>query len=280
MFRAFSFLVALVLPFAVFANSEFDYLLGDLTKFEEDLEANIDSLMEEMESHSFLQSAGLLPESSGTRAEALSENAFAPFISVRVDGVPVELADVPTDAWFAPYVRDAADRGIVSGYRGQDGRPLGMFGPGDSVTVEQLAKIAIEASGRDPVSCAEGGTLRNKTAGESWSKEYVLCAEALGWAVFSDGSVDVHAPATRSQVVVTVLQAFEVVFGRALGTVFADVNTSTEFSGAIEKAANDNLISGYADANGVPTGLFGPLDAVKRAEIAKIITLALQVYAE
>ena len=47
---------------------------------------------------------------------------------------------------------------------------------------------------------------------------------------------------------------------------------------AIETAANDGIVSGYADAEGNATGLFKPLDFVNRAEVAKMITLALQVY--
>jgi len=147
------------------------------------------------------------------------------------------------------------------------------------VTIEQLAKISVEASGKSLATCAQG-TLQNKSALGSWSEQYILCAEQLGWAVYSDGSVLVKRSASRSEVVVTVLQAFDVLFGRALGDVFSDVTNSTEFSGAIERAASDNLVAGYSDTSGNPTGEFGPADPVNRAEIAKIISLALQVYAQ
>lgn len=271
-------LLCTVLPGgSVLANSEFDYLMGDLKKFDEDIQMNSDIQSDAKKEHEYQLSDELFPEEEERGGGSMEEETFQQFVSVRIDGVPVELTDVPGDAWFSPYVRDVAERGIVSGYRGSNGLPLGLFGPNDSVTVEQLAKMAIEATGHTLLDCAEGG-LRNGGAKGSWSEQYIRCAEHLRWALYSDGSVDVKRKATRSEVVVTVLQAFEVLYGRSLGTAFTDVTTSTEFSGAIERAAADNIISGYADSDGNLTGEFGPQDPVNRAAMAKILSLALQVY--
>lgn len=259
------------------ASEDFDYLMGDLKKFQNEMEMEKQRSQLDADSHRDSLSDELLPGTSSPAGERADQHAFESFLSVRIDGVPVEMTDVPTDAWFAPYVRDAADKGIVSGYRAPNGLPLGLFGPADSVTIEQLAKIAVEASGQNLTACADG-TLQNASARGSWSERYVLCAEQLGWAVYSDGSVPVRRSASRSEVVVSILQALDVLFGRALGSVFSDVTNSTEFSGAIERAASDSVVAGYADASGNPTGEFGPADPVNRAEIAKIISLALQVY--
>jgi len=273
----FLLLCFLVLPLPVFSNADFDYLMGDLQKFEEDVQMNLTAESTAADEHTYQLSDELFPDEQGRPKVVLGENTPSAFVSIRVDGVPVNLTDVAGDVWFAPYVRDVADRGIVSGYRDAQGRPRGLFGPEDSVTLEQLAKMAIEATGHVLLECAEGD-LRNESAKQSWSRDYIACAEHLHWAVYADGSVDVLRPATRSEVVVTVLQAFEVFFSRASGTVFSDVNSSTEFSGAIERAAADAIVSGYADAAGVSTGLFGPQDPVNRAAMAKILSLALQVY--
>lgn len=58
--------------------------------------------------------------------------------------------DVPDDAWFASYVEQAADLGIVSGYTDAVGNPTGYFGPGDKVTVVQSLKMEIGSTGIDP----------------------------------------------------------------------------------------------------------------------------------
>lgn len=272
------FLFSVLLPGgAAVAADEFDYLMGDVEKFEEDIGMNAEAESAAKQEHLYQSSDELFPDTEKERGGRLGDGALQQFVTIRVDGVPTNLTDVPSDAWFAPYVRGTADRGIISGYRGADGLPLGLFGPGDNVTIEQLAKMAIEATGHILQDCS-GGELRNESARGSWSEQYIRCVEYLQWAVYSDGAVDVKRPATRSEVVVTILQAFGVLFDRALGTVFSDVTASTEFSGAIERAAADNIVSGYADGQGNLTGEFGPGDPVNRAEAAKILSLALQVY--
>lgn len=216
----------------------------------------------------------LLPASEDLPDEQIPD-AVA-YLSIKVDGVPVLLTDVPTGEWYLPFIRDVASRGWISGYRGQDGRPTGFFGPADSVTIEQLAKLAVEAASVDPFSCGE--SLKNTSVKNTWSERYVRCAEYKGWAVFSDGTVDLTRPATRAEVVVTVLQAFGARIAARSGTLFVDVTTSTVFGAAIETAANASIVSGYTGKDGVPTGIFGPEDSVNRAETAKIFSLAFQVY--
>ena len=44
------------------------------------------------------------------------------------------------------------------------------------------------------------------------------------------------------------------------------------------KAARAGVVSGDADAQGNPTGLFRPVDPVNRAEVAKIVAQAVQIY--
>ena len=57
-----------------------------------------------------------------------------------------------------------------------------------------------------------------------------------------------------------------------------DVTDSTLFSSAIFTAYADRIVSGETDASGNPTGYFFPERPVNRAEVAKIVSLALQVY--
>lgn len=264
-------------PAHLFAD-EFDVLLKDVEYIEEELEADSIEIDDEESESILLSDPELFPAGEDEDDGGILEGGES-HISVKVDGVPVVLQDVPSDSWFAPYVRDVADKGIVSGYRDLDGRPKGEFGPADNVTIEQLAKMAIEASNANKNDCT--GTLRNETAKGSWGMQYILCAELNGWAVYSEGTIPVQRLASRAEVVVTVLQAFGIKPAPRSGEeVFTDVNSSTEFASAIESAANDAIVSGYRDANGELTGEFGPADPVNRAEVAKIIALAIQVYSE
>lgn len=272
---AFS-LLGLLCSMQTVAASDFDYLLGDVEKFNADMQYMIDESTADNEERAFQLSPDLFPPNEeADDSTGIIERAET-HVTAKIDGIPVTFSDVPTDQWFAPYVRTALELGIVSGYRDADGRLLGVFGPQDSVTIEQLAKIALEASGQDLSTCT--GSPKNKTAQASWSAPYIYCAEQMGLAVYSDGAVLVGRGASRSEVVVTVMQVFGVPFTRGTGETFGDVTASTQFSGAIEQAARDALVGGYTDETGVPTGMFGPADPVNRAEIAKIISLALELY--
>lgn len=214
----------------------------------------------------------------GNELEERRDERTSEYVSVQIDGKLTIFKDVPRTAWFAPYVRDVADKGIVSGYRDAEGRATGFYGPGDNVTLEQVAKVLVYASGKDLDTC--GKSTLNLTASGSWSGSFVGCAEFSHWSVYEDGSADMHRPATRSEVIITLLQAFDVKIGErsVSDSGFTDVTTTTLFGGAIEQAKNDGIVAGYTDAQGMPNGFFGPEDPVTRAEFAKIITNGMQRY--
>ncbi|MFH0770565.1 MAG: S-layer homology domain-containing protein [Candidatus Peregrinibacteria bacterium] len=273
--------VSIAIPISVFAYSSDDFL-RDIGAFQSDLNQSEEE-GERLESDWGAESAKeLFPERSMSGASLSSKRAFEEdktYVTVRVSGIPVVLRDVPKGEWFAPFIRDTAEKGIFEGYRDPETGPTGLFGPADNVTIEQVAKIAVTAAGLDASVCAGSGTLKNVSALDRWSAPFIRCAENSGWAVFSDGSVPVSRSASRSEVVVTLLQAFHVPVPVATGKRFSDVTSSTEFAGALEKAASDGIVSGYMDFSGKPTGTFGPADPVLRAEMAKIISLAVQLYA-
>ena len=189
----------------------------------------------------------------------------------------IELKDVPWSAWFAEAVEEVAGKGIISGYKDADGTPKAEFGPSDPVTIEQLAKITFSASGDfGKLKCSD--ELKNNSVKGSWSEPYIKCAESEGWAIYSDGTIDLRRPATRTEVVVTLLQAFDVRFKESSGTKFTDVPATMEFASAVETAAKDGVVSGYSDSEGNPKAKFGPWDPVNRASMAKMVSVALKVY--
>ena len=199
------------------------------------------------------------------------------FVKFGERGEKIELKDVPWSAWFAEAVQEVARNGIISGYKNADGTPKGKFGPSDPVTIQQLAKIAFIAS-TDFSEKKCDNTLKNNSAKGSWSEPFIQCAEKEGWAIYSDGTIDVRRPATRTEVVVTLLQAFDVRFKEPSGNKFTDVPATMEFASAVETAAKDGVVSGYNDKEGNPTGEFGPWDPVNRASMAKMVSVALKVY--
>lgn len=265
--------------------------IGDLTETLNDIAAYEQFLKEqEFDATTFQEdidlesAADLFPDfvtaSSAGMLEQRREERVAAFVVAKIGATEIVFRDVPRTEWFGPYIRTIAEQGIVNGDTDVNGKPTGTFRPNDPVLVEELAKIAIVSSNMDRGTCPE--SAKNLTASGSWSAPFIACAEAKGWWLFADGTVDVKRPATRSEVVFTVLNAFNVAGAATTGsgwlTGFQDVPTSSPFAVVIGRAHADGIVHGYADADGIPTGLFGPADPVTRAEIAKIVALALEVY--
>jgi hypothetical protein len=268
--------LALIVATPTVFASEWDKLLNDIELYEDVVDLDASFAEEQMQDIEMESRTELFPADEDEEDSEDVNEVRDTHITIKVDGAPVRLTDVPAFEWFAVYVKDVADRKLISGYRDSQNRPTGEFGPADSVTVEQLAKMASLAAELDTYSC--GSDLKNESAVGRWSEGYIRCAEYLKWTIFSEGTIDVTRPATRTDVVVTVLQAFGARISPRSGSVFDDVTTMTPYAAGIETAAEQGIVSGYSDVNGKPTGLFGPLDSVNRAEAAKIFSLGFQVY--
>ncbi|MFH1670880.1 MAG: S-layer homology domain-containing protein, partial [Patescibacteria group bacterium] len=190
-------------------------------------------------------------------------------LRVMIDGKETTLRDVPTSTWFAPYVNVLVESGIVSGYRDARGNPTGEFGPANSVTYGEVAKMALKAAGMEP-----GGSPALRSAKGQWSAGYVAKLESLGVSVFKDDArLNVNSPAPRGAVIQTILEVFGQDIGSATGSAYSDVSARTEHAAAIEAATADGLVSGDDGKN-----TFRPASAINRAETAKVIQNAMSLY--
>lgn len=213
--------------------------------------------------------------------EALKEDAEteadrARFVSIDVNGKTVVFRDVPQGEWFAPHVAAIAKLGIMSGYRDASGEPTGEFGPGNPVTLGELAKLAHEVAGID--ESAVYWTVRNESARGAWFETYVGSAEQRDWQVFTQSGVTMTRPATRGEMIVTMLQALDVPVQWPKGLSFRDVTRRTPYAGAIETAAKLGIVTGEADPEGKPTGKFNPQKPVNRAEMSKLLVRFIEKF--
>lgn len=263
------------------ADSSWQRLYDALNAWQTDLSTQQKETDLQQAEQLFQTNADLFPDLSKLGIEssvldAAREQRTAAYVTALIGGTQIVFSDSSADQWYAPYVRNVAELGILTGYRDAAGNLTGKFGPDDPVTIEQVAKSVLNATGVSVSTCPQ--TPLNVTSSGSWSAPYVACAEKAQWSVYSDGSVDAHRPATRAEVIATVLQAFKIQTASASGTIFTDVPATMQFANYIEKAAKDGIISGYTTADGNLTGLFGPNDSINRAAFSKMLSLALQVY--
>lgn len=271
-------LVAL-LPSSAFALDAYDVLQRDRTTIDPLIEQEVMDIGDDQKEAQLESSPEFfLEDGRGGEPVRDEDPAFSQYVTFRLAGVPYALRDVAVTQWFAPYVRDMAERGIVSGYKDANGIPTGEFHPERSVSIEELAKMTIEAAAINRLSCP--AAPKNPLAGESWSAPYIACAESNGFVLFSDGTVDIRRSATRAEVVMTIVQGFGVpqLEIAAEEQVFSDVSASTLFAPAIKTAVHDGIVAGYADDAGRLTGEFKPGNPINRAEVSKMLSIAVQVY--
>ncbi len=209
--------------------------------------------------------------------QAQEEERKLSYVTVTVDGTLLSFEDTPIDAWFSPFIAMVAKAGIITGYRDLEGNTTGRFGPEDPVTIAQLAKIAHEIANIDAV---HAGVPRNSRARGTWFAKYVASAEKQYWRVFLMERLDPSRRATRAEVVATILQALDVPRIWPRGELFRDVTPLHPYADVIETAAKDGMIAGYTNFKGEALGIFGPDNPVNRAEMAKIVANAMDLYLE
>ncbi|MBU0458487.1 S-layer homology domain-containing protein [Patescibacteria group bacterium] len=213
-------------------------------------------------------SAGTEESSQGPVVPTLDQTGRT--LKVTIDGKEVTMRDVPTSSWYAPFVHALVNSDIVSGYRDARGNPTGEFGPGNSVTYGEIAKMAVRSAGMQPLS---GKVPALRSAKGQWSAGYVAKMESLGVSVFAEPRLNVNATAPRGAVVQTLLEVFKKETGNPTGDVYSDVSERSEFAGAIETATQDGLVSGDDGK-----GTFRPRSPINRAEVSKVILNAMNLY--
>ena len=192
------------------------------------------------------------------------------FVSVILNGKSVTFNDVRLSDWFAPYVSIVAKTGVLSGYKDENDQYNGMFGPSDNVTIAQLSKIAHKLAGIDETKVRT--PVQNTKAQNQWFERYFASAEQQWWEVWRDKWLDPSRPATRGEVIATILRALNIRTIWAQGKTFGDVLPTHKYANAIETAATDGLID--------VGGKFRPDDPINRAEVTKVIKGAMDIYIE
>ncbi len=214
---------------------------------------------------------------TATNVRARAAKDSKKYLTIVADGEDVQLQDVQQSDWFSTYVFEAAKRGILAGYRDAAGNLTGTFGPGNSVTVAELSKIAHRLSGLSEEAFANVPP-KNPLGQNQWFSAFLASSENRGWVIYGGATIDPVRPATRGEVIVTLMQAFDVPLKWQKGNAFTDVPVYYPYAAAIETAAGDEVIAGRTDVDGKSTGQFDPDASITRAEIAKIITTMLDTY--
>lgn len=204
--------------------------------------------------------------------------ASAAGIQVIIDGKAIVFTDVQSSTWFATYVQQAAEAGIVNGYKDRYGKLTGKFGPSNSITIAEALKIAVEGAGYDNELY---GSLVDSGMKTHWASSYYAVAKAEGFD-FLKLQARPDRAATRSEVASIFASAFQSDLSTvtSLNTRYTDVKSSTLFAQSIEALSRDGILSGDTDTQGQAIGTFRPMANINRAEVAKMVIAARATYGE
>ncbi|MBX5476836.1 MAG: S8 family serine peptidase [Clostridia bacterium] len=136
------------------------------------------------------------PDGPVTRAEFAKMLVLA--LGLEPKAGATTFADVPSDAWYAPYVNAAAEAGIVNGVAAK------TFAPNALVNREQMAAMlarALKLTGGAQLSFADAATI------DAWALPSVGAAVEAGYIMgFPDGTFRPFDQATRAQAAKVLLE--------------------------------------------------------------------------
>lgn len=201
-------------------------------------------------------------------------------VAPMVRAAEMSFSDVPSNEWYAQYVSQLTDMGIIDGYSD------GTYKPNNSVNRAEMSKIATKLATMTGVikdaNDISGAPSFSDVPSDQWFYGYV---SALAKNKILEGYRDGNGNLTgrfgpgdfvnRAEASKILLLAAGIPSKLTPATPFIDVNPSDWFYEYVTSAYNWSILDGYKLADNVTlTGYFGPGDQVTRAQIAKVAVLA------
>ncbi len=178
--------------------------------------------------------------------------------------------DVPETAWYKSSVESLKEKGIIDDSE--------FFRPADTLNRAELVKMVIEATGGLGNHTAPENSTFSDVPTDSWFRPYIEIAATkeivLGYKANDGSLLGLFGPAdtvTRAAAVKIIALAFDLDEKEVMGSKsFTDVKSSDWHYEYVNIAAEKELVAGYDD------GSFKPNNPVTRAEMAKILSLAIE----
>lgn len=188
------------------------------------------------------------------------------FFTAPISAAP-KFSDVPAKDWYAPYVYDLTEQGIINGVTST------QFAPEGNITREQFVKILAYASG-DDLSKYQGKLPFNDCTAQ-WSETSINWAYTNG--VVNGVSATKFGPEeniTRQQMATMIYRytAYKEMYlpRDTAAKAFTDDSKIAGWAGdAVTAMVQANIINGYEDNS------FRPENSATRAEAAKMISVFL-----
>ncbi|MCD6109841.1 S-layer homology domain-containing protein [bacterium] len=170
-------------------------------------------------------------------------------------------ADVPEDHWAKPYIDDLTNKGIV---QGRDGK----YEPDSPILRAEAIKMVMYGVGLNGSSC--NSNIFPDLNQEDWFCDVVTKAYNKGIVKGDNGYLYPARNITRAEAVTILLKAKGFETPVLTENPFDDVNIEDWYAGYIYKAFKLGYVVG------VGNNLFEPNRSITRAEMAKIVSIAIE----
>ncbi|MBD3331042.1 hypothetical protein GF354_05985 [Candidatus Peregrinibacteria bacterium] len=170
------------------------------------------------------------------------------------------------DHWAENYIQDLYSQGIIGGY------DENHFGPDNDITRAEFMKIAINAFDIELPTNGEVILPFTDTTNDEWYAPYVFAAYNSGIVTgYNDGTFGPNTKINRAEALKVLLETAQVELTENSDLIFPDVVVGQWFTKYVNYAANQGIVGGYQD------GTFGPANNLKRGEVAKIVSLMIEM---
>ena len=184
--------------------------------------------------------------------------------------------DTDDEEWFFNFVDQMDSEACISGFKDEAGNELGEFRPSNEVLFGESMKFVLQCVlDKDPEEIAEG---------DFWARGYALTlqndfSDLLSADLLSRvenalvDDAEYTSEVTRGELIQLIVDALDLDVSEASEAPFSDVDLDHANVNAINYALSMGVISGDE-----ATGTFRPDEVPNRAEVAKIIILAKQLF--
>jgi hypothetical protein len=171
-------------------------------------------------------------------------------------------SDIEKEAWYASFVYELMDWGVIKGY------PDGTYRPGNLINRAEMAKIAVILFSI-PLPDSVTSNPFPDVPKDAWFAPYVAAAKEAGVIDgYPDGKFQPSGSVNRAEAMKILTIASGVSLSNVISANFPDVNNREWYSPYVNFSGKKGVVSGYAD------GKFKPGNNINRAEIAKMAAKA------
>lgn len=171
-------------------------------------------------------------------------------------------SDIEKEAWYASFVYELMDWGVIKGY------PDGTYRPGNLINRAEMAKIAVILFSI-PLSDSVTSNPFPDVSKDAWFAPYVAAAKEAGVIDgYPDGNFKPAGFVNRAEAMKILTIASGVSLSNVTSANFPDVASREWYSPYVNFSGKKGVVSGYAD------GKFKPGNNINRAEIAKMAAKA------